>query len=63
MIDERGSCSATATHVAAFLLSDHQPTQTGLCTCGQRLRADLAENDSMAEHQAEILMDSGALGE
>lgn len=55
--------AVSATYVAAFLLSDHQPADPGVCICGDALRPDLADNDSMAAHQATILEDAGVLGE
>lgn len=60
---ERSLRGANATYVAAFLLSDHQPTRDGACTCGDELRADLTANDRMAAHQATILEDAGVLVE
>lgn len=63
MNEDRPVGAVSATYVAAFLLSDHQPAAPGVCTCGDALRVDLTANDSMAAHQVTILEDAGALGE
>lgn len=63
MTTEGSALTTAATHVAAFLLSDHQVGEAEHCTCGDHLRSDLSSSDGMAAHQVAILEDAGLLAE